>query len=255
MRPDLVLAVQQRLNSLAEPATKEWWDRYLRNAIEFRGVKMASIRRAVAAILDQHDLHAGDAATKELAFDLLEAPMAEDKLAGVLLMAERLLPDGHLDCGTDLHRIAAAFDSGAIDDWNTCDWLCVKVLGPLALHRGQTCAEAIAAWHTAPGIWRSRAAAVAFVNLLPATEEPIPGLRDLVLEACAANVQRHERFAQTGVGWAIRELSRGAPGPAERFITDHLADFSREAVRSATAKLPDAVRDRLLADHRAATGR
>ncbi len=35
------------------------------------------------------------------------------------------------------------FDAGFICDWNTCDWFCVKVLGPLAEQQDEGCAQAI----------------------------------------------------------------------------------------------------------------
>jgi 3-methyladenine DNA glycosylase AlkD len=251
----LISDLQADLAARADPKTKDWWDRYLRNAIEFRGVKMAAIRSAVRSWLDRHGLVPDSDGTKDLAYRLIEETPAEDKLAGILLLAEWLLPAGSLDCGADVHRLARLFDEGHIADWNTCDWLCVKVLGPLALANGEACAAALADWHTAAGVWRSRAAAVAFVNLLPAAEEPIPGLRRLVLGVCRANVRRRERFSQTGVGWTVRELSRGDPASAAAFVEEHLPLMSREAIRSATAKLPDGVRDRLLDAHaRLATG-
>ena len=50
------------------------------------------------------------------------------------------------------------FEQGHIADWNTCDWFCVRVLGPLAEQQGEACARAIAAWKDAPTLWQRRAA-------------------------------------------------------------------------------------------------
>src|SRR3712207_8372132 len=61
---------------------------------------------------------------------------SEDKLAGVLFLQEILLPAGALDWRSDLPRIARLFDEGYIRDWSTCDWFCVKVLGPLVEQQG-----------------------------------------------------------------------------------------------------------------------
>jgi 3-methyladenine DNA glycosylase AlkD len=245
----LIREIEKELVAAADPKTKDWWDRYLRHTIEFRGTKMADTRRSVGTVLRTNGLDGASPATKELAFAMIHQPMAEDKLAGILLLAEWVLPAQALDCSRDLSRLGVLFDDGHIDDWNTCDWLCVKVLGPMAEAHGFRCARAIAQWAPAPGLWRSRAGVVAFVNLVQHPHEPIPGLRRLVLEACSANVLRPERFAQTSVGWTIREMSRSAPDLAQEFVEANLSSMSREAARSATARLDADVRNRLLAEH------
>ena len=56
---------------------------------------------------------------KRLALKLLAESYSEDKLAGVLLLGEHLLPEVNAD---DLPSFAAAFRSGHISDWNVCDW-------------------------------------------------------------------------------------------------------------------------------------
>jgi 3-methyladenine DNA glycosylase AlkD len=246
---DLIAVVKAQLSSAADPKIKEWWDRYLRQTIEFRGTKMADTRRGVRAVLEAEGLDGAAPMTKELGFALLGETMAEDKLAGILILAEWVLPAGDLNCSSDLDRLGDQFDAGHIGDWNTCDWLCVKVLGPMVAARGAPCARAIAGWATDPGLWRSRAGVVSFVNLLTDASEPIPGLHEIVLDACAVNVRRTERFAQTGVGWTIRELSRAAPDLAAAFVAGNLGFMSREAIRAATAKLPPGVRTDLLARH------
>jgi hypothetical protein len=62
---------------------------------------------------------------------LLEQPIAGQQLAGVLVMQELLLPAGELSGARDLPLIAQRSDDGHIADWNTTDWSCVRVLGPL----------------------------------------------------------------------------------------------------------------------------
>ena len=105
------------------------------------------------------------------------------------------------------------YRKGAIDDWNTCDWLCVWVFGPPAL-----------------------------VDLAPAGDGNFAGFSDMLLAVCARNVVRSERFAQTGVGWVLRELSRAEPERVAAFVRDHARSMSREAARSAVRKLPEPAR-------------
>lgn len=59
-----------------------------------------------------------------------------------------LLFAGAIHWPDDLPRFAAMFQQGFIYDWNTCDWFCVRVLGPQAEQQGAECAQAIAAWRT-----------------------------------------------------------------------------------------------------------
>ncbi len=237
---DNVGDLQARLAAEGNPAKKEWWERYLKGAIEFYGVPMAQIRRLVHVWHADHDLDAAELRAASLT--LLAGPVAEDKLAGILIMQELLLPADQLKASRDLPQIASVFDAGHVADWNTTDWLCVRVLGPLIEKDGRATAELIARWSEARGLWRRRAAAVAFVPLAGRGDAVFPGLADLVLGVCARNVTDRERFAQTGVGWVLRELSDAVPDAVYSFVQDHNSQMSREAVRMASARLPDAMR-------------
>ncbi len=160
-------------------------------------------------------------------------------------MQELLLPAGEIDARCDLPVVAAIFDDGHIADWNTTDWLCIRVLGPLIARDGRPAADLLAGWTAAPGLWRRRAAAVSFVPVVGRGDEPFPGLVDMVFGVCAANVVDPERFAQTGVGWVLRDLSDVAPDRVYDFVVAHLDVMSREAVRMAAARLSDEQRTSL----------
>ena len=215
--------LQARLAAAADPKTREWWEAYLKGAARFRGVKMSHIRAAVRA-------WAADARpAPAVAYELFAQPHAEDKLAGVLLLREVLFDE--LDAREELPRIAAAFDAGHIADWSACDWLCVKLLAAL-VERDGVGAE-IAAWVDAPGLWRRRAALVSFAPLAPRADD---ALAELVLTAAARLAADPERFAQTAIGWTLRELSKAHPQRVQAFADGH--DLSREARRMALAKLP-----------------
>lgn len=247
-----IATLQARLADVAQPKTKAWWERYLKGVIPFRSVKMAGIRAALHDWINAEGL--ADQPTdrqKDLAFALLQETYTEDKLAGILYLQERLLPAGMIDWTLDLPRFAALFDDGYVYDWNTCDWLCVKVLGPLAQRDGEPCARAIAAWKDADTLWRHRASGVAFVNLAKQGDAFFPGFMTMLLEGCAATVQSPERFVQTGTGWVLRELSLADLDRVVAFITDHLPRFSREGLRTAVEKLPAPLKDDLLERHRA----
>jgi 3-methyladenine DNA glycosylase AlkD len=223
------------LDARANAKSREWWERYLKGAVPFRGVKMAGVRATIHALW--HDERLGErpqGAQIDLALALFESRYAEDKLAGVLALSEILLPALTVD---DVPRLASAF--AHVDDWGTCDWYCVKALGRFvaAGSDGRERAEAIAAWTSAESLWQRRAAGVAFVNHAPHGEAFFAGFVDLLLGVCGANVRDPARFSQTGVGWVLRELSKAEPARVRTFVSEHEGALSTEARRMATARL------------------
>jgi 3-methyladenine DNA glycosylase AlkD len=210
-------AIQRALAARANAKTRQWWERYMRGAIPFRGVPMGGIREVVtqwAAGRDRAEIRA-------TALELMRQRYSEDKIAGVLIFAE-ILPATR----RDLPDLARLFAENAINDWSTCDWLCVKVLGPLIEREGLPAARAIVKWKSSKQLWQRRAAAVAFVNLAKRG-----AYADQILEACEALVTSEERFAQTGVGWVLRELKAAEPERVAAFVEKHRAGMSKEALR------------------------
>jgi 3-methyladenine DNA glycosylase AlkD len=220
---------------------KTWWERYLKGVITFKGVRMSDIRAALHLWIDdeQIETRCSLAEQKALALELISEQVAELKLAGILYLQEVLLPRGALDCRSDLDRFADLFKAGHIADWNTCDWFCVKVLGSLAEQQGEPCARAIAAWSKTDPLWQRRASGVAFVNLAKHGEENFAGFTGMLLAVCADTVQSDERFAQTGTGWVLRELSSAEPERVMDFIEQHAEDFTADGWRYLFRKLPE----------------
>jgi 3-methyladenine DNA glycosylase AlkD len=246
-RAAAIARLQSRLDEAASPKTKDWWERYLKGAIAFRGVKMGDVRAAVHAWFETERVSESLSRREQvdLALSLFLLSYAEDKIAGILYLQEILLPAGAIDWRVDLPRFAQLFDEGWIADWNTCDWFCVKVLGPLAQREGEACARAIAAWRSAENLWRHRASAVAFVNLAKKGESNFSGFTEMLLESCATLVQRTERFAQTGAGWVLRELSAADRGAVVDFVRAYREEFSKEAFDRAVGRLPDEIKAQL----------
>jgi 3-methyladenine DNA glycosylase AlkD len=239
------------LNARATAATREWWTKYLRGAASFRGVKMGDVRKAVHAWLKEECLgeYLSVGQQKDLGLMLLEEDHSEDKLAGILFLQEILLPAGALDFRSEVPRFERLFDGGYIHDWNVCDWFCVKVLGPLVEQQGRACARAISKWREAKSVWQQRASVVAFVNLAKEGERNFPGFTEMVLDNCTHLLESRERFAQTGVGWVLRELSRSDEGRVIGFVEANLDRFSREGLKNATKYLPSEVAERLRQAH------
>jgi 3-methyladenine DNA glycosylase AlkD len=245
----LIPPLQARLDALATDKSRSFWQGYMKGAVPFRGVPMAAIRGAVHAWW-RHDGPAmlPTACQKQLAISLFEGRYGEDKLAGTLALQELLLPDL---TPPDLERLGALFERGLIADWNTCDWLCVKVLGRWVARDlpNRSTGEAIVGWRGARTVWQRRAANVAFVNLAKRGEHNFGGFTGLMLQTCAVTVQSSERFAQTGVGWLLRELAHTQQAAVVDFLRCHLGQMSREGLRYAVERMPAAERAVLLEAH------
>lgn len=251
-----VAALTAALHGASTPRSLSFWTRYMKGAAQFIGVSMADTRRVVHRWWRDHG-H-GDALSvadqKALALHLLTLPYAEQRLCGVLLLAEVLLP--HLSAA-DLPALAALFDAGYVADWSLCDWLCVKVLGPLVAQaptpsdRAAT-ARAITAWGSAPNLWRRRASCVAFVTLARHGDAACPDLPSLLLDACDALTRDLARFAQTGAGWALRELSVFDRAAVIAFTEARITRLSAEGLRYVTEKMPPDTQQRLRALRQAA---
>ncbi|MCK5688591.1 DNA alkylation repair protein, partial [Myxococcota bacterium] len=137
-------------------------------------------------------------------------------------------------------------------DWNITDWFCLKVLAKMLEYTSDPTelAMKISAWRTSKHLWQRRAACVAFVNHAKFGDEKIAGLPDMIMTSCEALVLDPERFAQTGVGWVLRELSLFDQARVTDFAERHIKDLSREAIKSLAEKMPDGDKRRLLEVHK-----
>lgn len=246
----LAIRIKRDLSRAANAKAKSWWENYLKGAADFRGTRMAAIRTAVHAVAADPDCVVMPRPSKvALALKLLAGAFTEDKLAGIIFLQEVMLADDAIRWKTDLRRIEPLFGSGHIADWNVCDWLCVKFLGPLIQIEGNECAHHVAGWYRARTLWKRRASAVAFVNLAKRGEANFRGFGTLVLRSCESLLRSNHRFAQSGAGWVLRELSLAERARVVETIERNLPRFTRESLRSATAKLPNGTRQRLLGQY------
>ena len=226
--------LQGELERRAHPDKKAWWENYVKGA-SFRGTPMREVRSAVGDWLRARPgLSVSE--QKVLAFELMRQPLTEDKLAGILILSEHVIDALTVDDLSDFHTLLA---DEHLCDWSACDWFCVKVLARMlerSSERAQI-ADQLIEWTRSDRLWVRRAGLVAFVNLAPKGDAILPGLRDRVLTGAARNARDQRRFAQTSVGWVLRELSRSEPEAVRDFLAEHGEQLSGEARRAASAKL------------------
>ena len=225
---EIIAELQTRLAALGDEKKRQWWERYMKGVIPFRGVGIPQIRELLEPWRWQTGLaEQEDGEQLELALALFERPMAEDKLAGILYL--QLYLAERLSWRALLPEYAKLYQRRLIFDWNICDWFCVRVLGPALVENGEPFAKALSTWRNAEYLWQARSALVPFIKVAgDARFYPYVG------EISATLIQREERFAKTAVGWVLRDVSRHDQGLVERFIETHARVFSLESVRNAT---------------------
>lgn len=229
-------ALDAELDARSDPKARSYWNALMKGEAVFRGVPMAGIRASVRRIASEHGLRAWSVDdVLAVAQRWFAGATSEEQLAAVLLLAEHAQDRLRLE---HVDALAAPLAAGHVRDWNVTDWYATKSLHAFltAADDLEARARALAGWTTAPGLWQRRAGLVAFVKLAPRAAEAFDGFVPLVLEACANNLAHEGRFAHTGPGWVLRELSRAVPDEVAGFVAAH-PEMSAEARRMATAHL------------------
>lgn len=212
---------------------RAWWERYMKGAIRFRGTGLPIVREELETWHERHGLDRASLDVQlEIVNRLFETPIGEEKLAAILYLQRHLIdklePDRLLD------HIEGVLDRELVYDWSTCDWLCMRVLGPAIRLHGSPAATRIASWRDADYLWKARAALVPFVKVIERAE-----YRRLVLRTSKVLIRRNERFAKTAVGWVMRELSRHDREAVRSFIESNRPHFTRESLRNAMKYFAD----------------
>ena len=229
----IIADLQERLDAVAAPHTKAWFENYLQHAITYRGVKTPVIARIIVQWQREHGL---DRLSLEdrlgIAKSLIEQNLAEDKFAGILCLQKYLVQQ--LDPHRLLEVAEELFAGGAFFDWSTSDRFSVQVLGPLIRRGGTRAAKQIAGWHTAEDLWQRRAAIVPF-RAVVRDESYHP----LIKATVAVLVGERERFIQTGIGWVVSDMAKSHPDVAAALVERHFNELSAEVIRRHTRHLPD----------------
>lgn len=240
MDSTLVADLQRRLDKVADPGTKAWFENYLKDVITYRGVKTPVVTGITAEWRNVRNLHRlSDQDQLVLAATLIRQDYAEDKFAGTLYIQKYLLR--RVDADAVLTMAEDLFARGAFYDWSTTDWFSVRVLGPLIKRHGSSAAGRIAGWRTAADLWQRRSSIVPFRGVVRQEE-----YHTLIETTIATLVKEPERFIQTGIGWVISDLSKAHPSRAAALVARHFDDLSAEVIRRHTRYLPDHQRYRAM---------
>ena len=157
---------------------------------------------------------------------LMRGKFAEEKLAAILYV--QLFWMDRMKGSFLVNLVTDWFDDRYIHDWNTTDWLCVRILTPLVDSGDPQVIWKLKQWNRDPYIWKARASLVPFAQARYITQysKEISQFSDML-------IRREERFAKTAVGWVLREYSKHDPEFVLDFLSRHVKYTSAEVKRNA----------------------
>ncbi|MBN2174023.1 MAG: DNA alkylation repair protein [Bacteroidales bacterium] len=222
-----IIEFQKILQKNSSIQTKEWWEKYLKHIISFRGIGIPEIRKLLKTWYTKHKFQEEDTEDQiNLAKEFFASPIAEDKLTGILILQEFLLDK--ITCEKMVCSVEDIFNRNYINDWNTCDWLSVKVLTPVIEYGRLVCVQQISNWKSSRRLWKARASAVAFAQAKNKLQ-----YIDFIDEICSTLIIREERFAKTAVAWVLRETAISNPEYTLHFVGRYNIFFTKETIYNA----------------------
>ena len=219
--------ITEELKQTGRSDKADWWNRYLKGSIPFIGAGIPEIRKILLARnrsegLDQLPMNK----QVGLVNRLIKGRFAEEKLAAILYI--QLFWLGKLKDTFLLNLISDWFDERYIYDWNTTDWLSVKILGPMIDSEDPQVMWILKRWNRDPYLWKARASLVPF-----ALSRDIQNHQRDIGRFCDVLIRRQERFAKTAVGWVLREYSKKDPEFVLTFLSKHVKYTPAEVKRNA----------------------
>ena len=234
-------ALTEALRPLGTAARAAQEKRYLKSDLEFIGVTVPDLRRAVKAAVKDHLAVSGRRGARldretavAWALALWREPVHERRAAAVEILQLAVTALVASDLAT-VERLVRASRT-----WAYVDALAVNVAGAVAL-RDPSSWERIDAWATDGDFWVRRSAVLA---LLPGTRAGQPDLPRFT-RYTAPMLAEKEFFIRKAVGWVLREISRGEPHWVATWTEAHLAEVSGVTFREAVRRLPPQDKSRL----------
>ena len=217
----------QELQDRSVPQKADWWNSYLKGEIRFVGTGIPEIRKLLmeknrSEGLDQLPMNQ----QVSLVNGLMRSELAEHKLAAILYM--QLFWLGRQKNSFLMSLISDWFTDRYIHDWNTTDWLCVKVLTPIVDSGEEEVIWTLKKWNRDPYLWKARASLVPFARAKSIADhsKTIRRFADIL-------VRREERFAKTAVGWVMREYSKLDEDFVLDFLSKHVKHTTWDVKRNA----------------------
>ena len=222
----IINRLQKSLEKISSQKKRLWWERYMKDVISFRGVGIPEIRDLQKDWYNEHLKSLTFKEQIEIALELFRQDLAEDKLAGVLLLQNYLFDKVSLEYM--IKQYDTIFQEKLIYDWNICDWFCVRVLTNTIKKYDIDAVNIISSWRSDKYLWKARASVVAFIGLTK-DDKYYPH----IFENCNILIKREERFAKTAVGWILHDIYKIDKQIVFNFIDKNLKYFDKESLKNA----------------------
>jgi 3-methyladenine DNA glycosylase AlkD len=225
--------VTDAMRPLGTPERAAQEKRYLKSDLEFFGVTVPDMRRAVRAVARSYP-GLGREAVLAWAIALWRGPVHERRMAAVevLTVAVQSLAAEDLPAVEKLIREAGT--------WALVDGLACSVAGGIALRHPSSWAL-IDAWASDQEFWVRRSALLA---LLPGIRAGRPDLPRFTAYAEPMLAEK-EFFIRKAIGWVLREISQRNPRWAAEWTERHISEMSGVTFREVVRRLPEDDADRL----------
>jgi 3-methyladenine DNA glycosylase AlkD len=166
--------------------------------------------------------------------ELLDSPVHEHRLAGVLLLVDRYRSEPEAVFDTYLEAVAR----GRVNNWDLVDASAEHIVGP-EVRSGRAPQELLDDLAASPDLWERRVAVLATFDFIK-HGDPAPALR--LSEALLGD--RHD-LIQKATGWMLREAGKRVSREAlTGFLDAHAAAMPRIMLSYATEHLDPADRAR-----------
>jgi 3-methyladenine DNA glycosylase AlkD len=224
-------ALRSALRDRAEPDIRIQQIRVLRppEDDELLGVRVPVVRRLARA-------------HRELAWKdvdaLLHSRVHEERLAGLLVLAERMRTARGAE-----RRVLVDFYLARtrwVDNWDLVDASAHLVLGPWLVEGPEDAPEVLDRLAASSWLWDRRIAVVATLALIR------QGRFEPTFHLVRALCHDPEPLIHKALGWMLREIGRRDASLLVAFLEQHLAELPRVTVRYATERIPAEERARFV---------
>jgi 3-methyladenine DNA glycosylase AlkD len=222
--PDIVV---EEIKGRSIQQKADWWNSYMKGEITFLGVGTPEIRK-ILLDMDRENSFDSVAMNRQVSLvnRLMKGHFAEQKIAAILYV--QLFWLGKMKNMFIMNLVSDWFDDRCIFDWNTTDWLCVRILTPLVDSGDPKVIWKLKQWNRDPYLWKARA------SLVPFTQATTIVSHTREIERFADTlIRRKERFAKSAVGWVLREYSKHDPEFVLSFLSKHVKYTTSEVKRNA----------------------
>jgi len=217
-------------NSIFEKQNKEralWLENYVKHNIKSLGVGIPEIREIVIKTNHQFGI-IKLSLPEQINFlnHLIQQPYTEYKLATILYIQ---LFWSNMPSLAVLELMSEWFDNKWINDWNVCDWLCVRIISPLLDTASGPVINELTQWNNNAYLWKARASLVPFAQCKSIKNHIVQ-----ITEFSEKLIKREERFCKTAVGWVLREYSKIDATYVSDFLVQYNNWTTKEVIRNAT---------------------